>query len=1129
MANAPQLFKDDEQERLGNGYVPDDDELRKITGINAEQEEAHEREATNGASEDIAEREKKASGSEKKSDALAGGLGAAEAASAVTDKLGTGFNPETAVASFAIKSFFQRNKKNAAFGGGAVGIIVFVLFFGFATLVPLKIEHIIKNLQSHFYSTAQNASQKETNKMFQSYVKNYVLPGLSSCKGTTIDLACTPKKVLGTNPVSNMFKTWQNARIENTLAKDYGIEFKKVGKNYYLKGPNTKDILITDFADGKVPDMFESEGFQKFANRNEFRAGVKANLDKALENETKWKKLQIRIQVDRLAEVKYAAKMCVFVCTTKASDARAALNDWRTNARRAFQIKLIEAVDKPRADAIVAILECLADTSCADKADKTSPSTDPAANGELTTALEDTVKTTMVEDAAIAGATPTEISSKTGIPADELSAEADKATSEGIDKYMMRQLLEALLEKTGANDATKAAARASLDAGEKAIPVVGWVDLASQIVTVADHGSAALQKLPYVLNAAAMVQTAMLFTSYADEYKTGNISTPLLYSMLGALSASPRSDQGGTSAESSPLYQNIVDGAQNPSGGNIKCDDSSSLPRGATLCPELKLVYENVLLAALQSFFNGPGSILRTLNEIWQHTLGWVLNKATGLLGSLVSVLSKPEIAAIDSACDAINPGSTASFIDQAKANALLGVLDSTTNNAGHAYCQIRAQIKAIGPLVMKAITQYLFPSPVTANPSGARNFDLLAGGHDVLANKFCEDTLGCQALSPQQVSANQNEQIAYEKTLYGQSSLSSKMFNTDDSNSMISRLALDIPTGSPTNIISNGVASVLKNPFAILVNSFGSIFKPHNAFAAATPQSDPFGVVQYGYPTNDPVFSADPETYWNDHHCDDPNTLTNWRTNDVNSAGDQTATNGCLLLRASVSSAGGLFDSSNLTADEQAGLSGQTDAAASTTTPSSATDTNLASSNPSAQAVLDSCKSGTATGKIKIVCSSLTLLGLPYGDPAHPFYQYLNISNQPSQVGCNAFVDISILRATNGVYRKEYCSQLFATQGVADGNFKKIDLKSVQPGDIVVRQSYCGCTSACRGGHDVLGRYGHVAVVVSYDAATDKIVVSQASSSSHPSAVSDPTTATWSSSNMYGFTYGMQYTGGGL
>lgn len=196
------------------------------------------------------------------------------------------------------------------------------------------------------------------------------------------------------------------------------------------------------------------------------------------------------------------------------------------------------------------------------------------------------------------------------------------------------------------------------------------------------------------------------------------------------------------------------------------------------------------------------------------------------------------------------------------------------------------------------------------------------------------------------------------------------------------------------------------------------------------------------------------------------------------------------------------------------------------TTAPDGSQITPGPNADATTKEILKQCNSNTATGKVKIVCAAVNLDGIPYGSGFGATSNYL--TKDPTEIGCNGFTNISIARATNGKYLKNYCSQTYATQGVKEKQFQQIPLESVEPGDIVIRYSSCGCTGVC-GGADPQGRFGHVAVVVSYNKSTGEITVAEASSKSRPSGLREPTKAKWSPSNKYGFSFGMRYIGGGL
>jgi hypothetical protein len=110
---------------------------------------------------------------------------------------------------------------------------------------------------------------------------------------------------------------------------------------------------------------------------------------------------------------------------------------------------------------------------------------------------------------------------------------------------------------------------------------------------------------------------------------------------------------------------------------------------------------------------------------------------------------------------------------------------------------------------------------------------------------------------------------------------------------------------------------------------SFGSIFA-HKAFAAATPQADPFGITQYGYPANDPIFNEDPETVWEQNNCsvdannNDSSALTQqWNQAAAANVDPNTeepvnnTTDPCLLLESAVGATGGVYESSLMSQDD--------------------------------------------------------------------------------------------------------------------------------------------------------------------------------------------------------------------
>ncbi len=119
--------------------------------------------------------------------------------------------------------------------------------------------------------------------------------------------------------------------------------------------------------------------------------------------------------------------------------------------------------------------------------------------------------------------------------------------------------------------------------------------------------------------------------------------------------------------------------------------------------------------------------------------------------------------------------------------------------------------------------------------------------------------------------------------------------------------------------------------------------------------------------------------------------------------------------------------------------------------------------------------------GNAEIACTAINeLMGVSYSmeqrapatDPA------------PAFLDCSALVNMAIYR-TFGKDLGGMCSAEFKTSEF----FEIIDVTQILPGDMVGRGSVCGTQ-------------GHIAVVVSYDPSTKKLITIEASSSDHPSGL---------------------------
>lgn len=799
-----------------------------------------------------------------------------------------------------IKVFAGRNKRKLLIGGGSVGGILGIFIALFLTLVPLKIEHIVSNLQSRFFATSQDAVQSETQKLFERYVITRVLPGYKKC-GTTIKKGCTAV-VSGSNPVSSLYKTWSQAKLENTLAEKYGIEFQaKANGHWVLKAPGLAAAGEDIGTDGSGLES-------KLVSRAGVRTSVASALDDALSKETKFTQVMTRYKFGRLLEEKYGVKRCIIFCGTKDS-----LADKVAAQKTAAKLFLTQRVIVPRTNSLGIALECL--LSDCDTTPTDSDPNAPAANGEkVDQGVEKPVSDGLRD-----------LASKYGVT-DEVALEALQKTYNDIsEKGFQKWLITEGLTKIGISEVTAGTAADT-------IPIAGWINMASQIVYGLDDSAGTLKKLRYVVNGTAAVSLYMMYRTYADEIHTGNVTATEVGSMVDSLGPGNNGNNndlivGGTaSAESTPLYQSLIDNKTTVSSpSNYTCNDGKTLQAETfssgtnqaekLICPEESLGGGNSYANSIHSFLNLPGmNIITDLAKAWKYTFGYLFKAAGAIIGSVFSNIAK----GLDAACNVSSwllPG----------------------------YCQAKdLATKEISKLT-EGVTKWLIPNPFSTNMSGGRTFDMMAAGADVAGNDFAHTGLGGKALTATQTTDIINQQQQQARQELSHESLFAQMFSTGNQYSLISRIAMKVPLVSWHNLPKTLFASFLKNPFSALSKNFAAILSGKTD--AATTQNDPFDVTQYGYTKSDLDKIGDPEAYW-DKYCTDDASQGYQVGNSWNSAAaaakntDQNTgmstndtVNPCMLIKATVGSAGGYYDTSLLTQDDLADVNNPTNTTPTTPT----------------------------------------------------------------------------------------------------------------------------------------------------------------------------------------------------
>jgi hypothetical protein len=476
----------------------------------------------------------------------------------------------------------------------------------------------------------------------------------------------------------------------------------------------------------------------------------------------------------------------------------------------------------------------------------------------------------------------------------------------------------------------------------------------------------------------------------------------------------------------------LIQNNPNPVGASTyKCNNGKSVPRGKLVCPEEVLGAKNQTVSSIDNTLKKSGVL--PLAQAYEHSpIAAVFNAVS----SASSYIIGPALQAGETAAAKTDP----SLVNKAKAKS---------------------------HTIFTDLVNQIVPSPFSQDESGGRNFDMIAAGKDVTGSDYTHTGLGGQQITPAVAASITQQQENQAQAEFQSQPLFARLFSTDTPYSLISKLAVDIPFGVSTDL-QDGFASLL-NPLSALSSSFGSLFW-NKADAAATPQADPFGVTQYGYPPGS--IPSDPETYWQNNCTNNP---AQAYENNANYAKDKwndpttidpengqpvsTTVNPCLLIESSVGSAGAVYDSSTLTSDDLA-------------------DVNSGSSSSSSSGSID-CTS--ATGNPKILCEAEQYNGIYYlGGGGHQGYPAFSqacsssvlasaaststISNPgPCATDCSGLVSVAASEAFGQNF-----SWTVGTLETDTTDWKPISITSVQPGDVVTQ-----------------GTDTHVEIVNHYDAST--------------------------------------------
>ena len=715
-----------------------------------------------------------------------------------------------------------------------------------------------------------------------------------------------------------------------------------------LRDPKVKKMYDElEFEYALISEIIDADGNYTRVQRHKLKGIFKS----ALKSQTRYSAAMFYTKVTPFLARKYASIWCVIGC-----DKKDRYDKWKNDKKLGAKMWLAERVLGPRAELYTYLTKCLyaPDQCTPDKVIEASE------KGTYRTAVEG------CED----GCGRDNGAHKSPVLNNMEIAMLAKATSFGSDHNKLSQLFnsferegfisrlftlydknaaiqdkadqisEAKFDEEGVDEDTQRRARdKDVDRSNVSIfRTLGYIYWAALIFKTIDELPQMVAKMNYDINSMNMAQVWDMYRTVPDEgHKEGETDAELYGSFVTSLGPglqpvdgeSGDKQVGGTAgAECSPLYHALIsNGPNEPAGSGVSrisdckeyiCADGNPLAAEELVCDEEKLHGRSDFVAALDSVKVLPG---------WKYLANassFIVNTVNALFSELVSIIT----SVLPFLNDLLN------FL----ANAAMKLAD---------WAQLDEVFKHLAKWILGVNVNL-----ISNNMSGARTFNLMAGGADVSGNAFSHNGIGGVALKPGQIQANLEYYQEKQLAEYRQKSFFAQMTDTESPYSPAGRLALTLPSNSVAvaNSINNTWTDFIKNPFAKLTNIATSIFSPRASASGFVPGKDPFGATQYGYPLDDPFFKENPDEYWKKYCVSNlpngdrnPSYLTDeWNlfaAENVNNSetyqpeniqttefqrivpSNKYGTNGCLLIQTAVASAGIIFTDEVLSDEELAEL----------------------------------------------------------------------------------------------------------------------------------------------------------------------------------------------------------------
>jgi hypothetical protein len=682
--------------------------------------------------------------------------------------------------------FLGRNKKKAGISG-AIGVLLTSAIFGFLSLLPLKLESFIKNVYNHEFGRSEHYAERRVDRIVYRFI-------YEKTAGT---IATDPLFTNG-GPLSVLYKNWAQSNYLQKL---------ETSKNIKIKAGPRGTIEVTVADETKPVSLSSESDLAQYLDKGPLKAKAARNAISAYaREETKWfqvlKRHHLRKWMRSSLRISHFGIKEQTDQQAKGTDPAA-----QTPTDQALALGPDEVIAATEAEGISAIV------GGADNL-KNDVRT-PDASGLPSGVAPDPVSNTPADSAGKSAAT------------DELKAsvaEVQKA-SDTASKSAIRDGIDKLLQQVATDSITKAMSATAT----RAVPIAGWVALASDIDNFMWNGH--IRNLLIFLHSAQYASVFVEFASVEDQFKAGKLSGQQVSDVMTRIA----------DIEKSNAFQRIY--LNQDTGQKIDSSKGVNNSIGNPLIQSSSPTCDATYFLKEISGNAGPAPTSVSSADFWTYTYrSFAANPTTPIHTPLC--LIHPIVKFISGVAgtligDAIKLGTWVPIH-------VIDFIGGLFGNSKVSKELFNSASSAAAQGMIWTMTQVFVPA-ATGRETKAPLGNAIDAGGDVLAQGYTRDTLGGKAITYQQASTQMAMIDQQQRQDLGQQGLVASLFSMDSTHSFASRFTGMMPA-TPSDAASRAgttAVAMIANPIKFF-SSLSLSFLP--ASSAANLTDDPYGIQQYGY-----------------------------------------------------------------------------------------------------------------------------------------------------------------------------------------------------------------------------------------------------------------------------------------